>query len=161
MRRTPSILSRLRSLLRRHSVVKTQTSALTATRVTPPGRNALTLSYAPITDAAPDAGEIIWTWIPYAEGDGRGKDRPVLVIGRRDSAHVYAVRLTSHAHPNDSDYFALGAGEWDSQRRPSWVDLTQIYLVPEEAMRREAAALDIQRFTAVAAALHHRYGWTA
>ncbi|MGN7188119.1 type II toxin-antitoxin system PemK/MazF family toxin [Microbacterium enclense] len=125
--------------------------------IDPPRR--LMLSYAPERDNAPDGGEIVWTWVPYEERDGRGKDRPVLVIGRADATHSYAVRLTSKPHDGDRQYLALGTGEWDPQRRPSWVDIEQLYLVHDAGMRREAAALDRKRFDAVAAALGARYGW--
>lgn len=125
--------------------------------IAPPRRVAL--QYAPERDGAPDGGEIVWTWVPYQEHDGRGKDRPVLVIGRRDATHSYAVRLTSKPHDGDRDYLALGSGAWDPQGRPSWVDVEQVYLVPDAAMRREAAALDRPRFDMVAAALSARYGW--
>ncbi|WZH36465.1 MAG: type II toxin-antitoxin system PemK/MazF family toxin [Microbacterium enclense] len=125
--------------------------------IDPPRR--LTLSYAPQRDNAPDAGEIVWTWVPYEERDGRGKDRPVLVIGRADATHSYVVRLTSKPHDGDRQYLALGSGEWDPQGRPSWVDIEQLYLVHDAGMRREAAALDRRRFDAVAAALTARYGW--
>lgn len=129
--------------------------------IDPPGRSALRITYAPARDADPDAGEVVWTWVPYAERDGRGKDRPVLVIGRRDADTVYAVKLTSKAHDGRRDFLPIGAGPWDSQGRPSWVDLDQFYLVHHRGMRREAAALDVDRFTRVAAELHRRYGWVA
>ncbi|MGN7968204.1 type II toxin-antitoxin system PemK/MazF family toxin [Microbacterium sp. 22296] len=125
--------------------------------IDPPRR--LTLAYAPRRDNAPDGGEIVWTWVPYEERDGRGKDRPVLVIGRADATRSYAVRLTSKPHDGDRQYLALGTGEWDPQRRPSWVDVEQVYLVHDAGMRREAAALDRKRFDTVAAALAARYGW--
>lgn len=125
--------------------------------IDPPRR--LTLTYAPQRDNAPDGGEIVWTWVPYEERDGRGKDRPVLVIGRADATHSYAVRLTSKPHDGDRHYLALGTGEWDPQSRPSWIDVEQVYLVHDAGMRREAAALDRKRFDAVAAALVARYGW--
>ena len=124
-----------------------------------PGANALTISYSPERDGAPDAGEIVWTWIPYEERDGRGKDRPVLVIGRKDAQHVYVVRLTSKSHEGNRDFIPLGSGPWDSQGRPSWLDIDQLYLVHERGLRREAAALDRGRFETVAQALHARYGW--
>lgn len=117
------------------------------------------LAYAPDRDGEPDAGEIVWTWVPYEEGDGRGKDRPVLVIARHGADRVYAVRLTSSPHPRDPDYLALGPGEWDAAGRPSWVDLAHLYSVHVRGMRREAAALDRRRFGAVAGALRTRYGW--
>ncbi|MCJ1707372.1 type II toxin-antitoxin system PemK/MazF family toxin [Microbacterium sp. VKM Ac-2923] len=119
----------------------------------------LTVTYAPERDNAPDGGEIVWTWVPYEERDGRGKDRPVLVVGRADATHSYAVRLTSKPHDGDRQYLALGTGEWDPQRRPSWLDIEQLYLVHDAGMRREAAALDRTRFNTVAAALAARYGW--
>ena len=136
------------------------TAAPTGTQtveIDPPRR--LSLSYAPQRDNAPDGGEIVWTWVPYEERDGRGKDRPVLVIGRADANRSYAVRLTSKPHDGDRQYLSLGTGEWDPQRRPSWVDIEQLYLVHDAGMRREAAALDRRRFDTVAAALTARYGW--
>jgi len=97
--------------------------------------------------------------VPYAEHDGRGKDRPVLVIGRRDVDTVYAVKLTSKSHDGDRDFLPIGPGPWDGQGRPSWIDVDQVYLVHRDGMRREAAALDGERFARVAARLHKRYGW--
>ncbi|MGC5169907.1 type II toxin-antitoxin system PemK/MazF family toxin [Microbacterium sp. DT81.1] len=136
-----------------------RTGATVTAAVAPPARNGLQISYAPHPDGDPDAGEIVWTWVPYAENDGRGKDRPVLVIGRQSEDRVYAVRLTSKSHDGDRDFLALGAGTWDAQGRPSWVDIEQVYSVHVDGMRREAAALDLERFVRVADALHRRFGW--
>lgn len=134
----------------------------TATReIPPPDKDGLRITYAPDLDGDPDAGEIVWTWVPYEENDGRGKDRPVLVIGRESADRVYAVRLTSKAHDRDRDFLSIGTGEWDPQRRESWVDVEQVYSVHTAGMRREAAALDLKRFARVAQALHTRYGWEA
>ena len=94
--------------------------------------------------------------MPYAENDGRGKDRPVLVIGRQDAQRVYAVRLTSKPHEGDHDFLALGTGPWDTQGRPSWVDIEQLYSVHTAGMRREASALELKRFVKIADALHRR-----
>lgn len=127
--------------------------------IDPPARDGLRISYAPRTDGDPDAGEIVWTWVPYAENDGRGKDRPVLVIGRQSADRVFAVRLTSKSHEGDRDFLSIGSGPWDSQGRPSWVDIEQLYSVHADGMRREASALDLDRFVRVADALHRRYGW--
>ena len=135
-------------------------SGFTATaEIAPPARDGLRIAYAPDKDGDPDAGEIVWTWVPYTENDGRAKDRPVLVIGRQDSDRVYAVRLTSKAHDGDRDFLAIGSGDWDTQGRQSWVDIEQLYSVHAGGMRREAAALDPERFGRVADALHRRYGW--
>ncbi|MFK4790286.1 type II toxin-antitoxin system PemK/MazF family toxin [Microbacterium sp. ZW T5_56] len=121
---------------------------------------AVAVSYSPEKDGAPDAGEVVWTWIPYEEADGRGKDRPVLIIGRRDADTLYAVRLTSKSHDGERDFIAIGSGDWDGQGRPSWVDVDQLYEVHERGLRREAAVLDRGRFGGVAAVLRERYGWT-
>jgi mRNA-degrading endonuclease toxin of MazEF toxin-antitoxin module len=119
----------------------------------------LVIAYAPHRDGAPDAGEIIWTWVPYEEDDGRGKDRPVLVIGRQSASRVFAVRMTSRSHDGDHDFLSIGTGEWDAQGRESWVDIEQLYSVHTAGMRREAASLNRARFDRVAKALQNRYGW--
>lgn len=117
------------------------------------------ITYAPRHDDDPDAGEVIWTWVPYEENDGRGKDRPVLVIGRQSATRVYAVRMTSQAHNGNRDYLPIGSGAWDSKGRESWVDIEQLYSVHVDGMRREASVLDQKRYADVAAALIKRYGW--
>jgi hypothetical protein len=127
--------------------------------VDPPVADALRITYAPSLDGDPDAGEIVWTWVPYAENDGRGKDRPVLVVARQSDDRVYAVRLTSKSHDGDRDFLPIGSGPWDSRGRPSWVDVDQLYSVHVDGMRREASELDLDRFVRVADALHRRYGW--
>lgn len=128
-------------------------------RIDPERIGVLQVGYSPERDGAPDSGEIIWTWVPYEENDGRGKDRPVLVIGRQSADRVYAVRMTSKAHDRDRDYLSIGSGAWDSQRRESWVDIEQLYSVHEDGMRREAAVLERTLYDRVAAALITRYGW--
>ncbi|GAA4766219.1 type II toxin-antitoxin system PemK/MazF family toxin [Microbacterium gilvum] len=136
-------------------------SGTTTVEVDPRTVRDLRLSYAPDRDGAPDAGEIIWTWVPYAEADGRGKDRPVLVIARQSAERAYAVKLTSKSHDGDREYVSIGSGEWDAQGRESWVDLDQLYVVHEDGMRREAAELDEARYAVVARELRRRYGWQA
>jgi hypothetical protein len=131
----------------------------TTERIDPERITRLRIDYAPARDGAPDAGEIVWTWVPYEEGDGRGKDRPVLVIGRQSADRVCAVRMTSKPHDRDRDYLSIGSGAWDSQGRESWVDIEQLYSVHEAGLRREAAVLDRSRYGRVAAALVGRYGW--
>ncbi|MDQ0645550.1 type II toxin-antitoxin system PemK/MazF family toxin [Microbacterium murale] len=128
-------------------------------RIDPERIEGLRIGYTPSKDGAPDSGEIIWTWVPYEENDGRGKDRPVLVIGRESADRVYAVRMTSKAHDRDRDYLSIGSGAWDSQGRESWVDIEQLYSVHEDGMRREAAVLGRPLYDRVAAALTARYGW--
>lgn len=83
----------------------------------------------------------------------------MLVIGRQSVDRVYAVKLTSKPRDGDRDFLPIGSGDWDSQSRPSWVDVDQVYLVHENGVRREAAVLDAQRFVVVAEALRARHGW--
>jgi len=130
-------------------------------RVDPDRIRDLRVGYEPDRDGAPDAGEIVWTWVPYEENDGRGKDRPVLVIGRQSADRVYVVRLTSKPHDGDRDFLSIGTGAWDSQGRESWVDIELLYSVHEQGLRREAAVLDRQRYARVAKALTARYGWAS
>jgi hypothetical protein len=53
---------------------------------------AVPMSYSPQTDGAPDPGEVVWTWVPFEENDGRGKDRPVLVVAVESAGTYRAVR---------------------------------------------------------------------
>ena len=84
--------------------------ATATVEIDPPRADGLRITYAPDHDGDPDAGEIVWTWVPYTENDGRGKDRPVLVIGRQTDDRVYAVRLTSKSHDGDRDFLASAPG---------------------------------------------------
>ncbi|WP_111768292.1 type II toxin-antitoxin system PemK/MazF family toxin [Nakamurella deserti] len=118
------------------------------------------MTYSPDTDGNPDPGEIVWTWVPYEEKDGRGKDRPVLVVATESTGTVLAVQLTSKAHTGDGEFVALGSGAWDAEGRPSWVDLDRVFRVHPEGMRREATALDARRYGLVEAALTRRYHWS-
>lgn len=125
-----------------------------------PGPRGLVLTYAPARNGAPDPGEIVWAWVPYAEGAANGKDRPLLVLGRRDDEHCWAMKLTSRSRDGDRDHLPLGAGSWDASGRPSWLDIDQIYLVHRYGIRREAGELGRTRFRSVAQALSKRYGWS-
>jgi hypothetical protein len=114
--------------------------------------------YAPKPDGRPDPGEIVWAWVPYEEDDGRGKDRPVLVVGRR-GGDLLALMLTSKDHDRDEAQEAargrywcdIGTGDWDRERRPSEVRLDRLLTIAESAVRREGAVLDRKRFDRVAA----------
>ena len=117
------------------------------------------LAYRPKADGAADPGEIVWTWVPFEENDGRGKDRPVLVVAGEASGSVLAVQLTSQAHPGRPEFVAIGTGRWDAQGRPSFVNVSRVFRVQQGGMRREAAALDATRYETVRSALQARYGW--
>lgn len=118
-----------------------------------------TLAYAPQLDGAADPGEVVWTWVEFEEHDGRGKDRPVLVVGR-DRRTLLGLMLSSNAARDGQDgWLALGSGAWDHEHRPSWVRLDRVLAVGERTVRREGAVLERARFDRVAEQLRSRYGW--
>ena len=116
-------------------------------------------TYAPETDGQPDPGEVVWAWVPYEEDPDRGKDRPVLLVGRDDDTWL-ALQLTSFDHDTDTAQEAaegrywmdIGSGGWDHRGRPSEVRLNRLLRLEESGLRREGATLDRQRFDAVVAA---------
>lgn len=115
--------------------------------------------YAPEPDGEPDPGEIVWTWVPYEENDGRGKDRPVLVVAREAGETLLAVQLTSQRREGDEEWMPLGSGPWDRTGRDSWVHLERVLRIHPDGMRREACALDRARFQRVVHGLQLRHGW--
>lgn len=117
------------------------------------------MTYSPVTDGDPDPGEIVWTWVPFEERDGRGKDRPVLVVAAERGGSWLAVQLTSKQHQGDVEFVAIGAGAWDSTGRPSWVNIDRVFRVYDGGMRREACALPGARYATVEQRLRQRYGW--
>lgn len=121
---------------------------------------AVRTEYAPVHDGDPDPGEIVWTWVPFEENDGRGKDRPVLVVAREAAGTLLAVQLSSKRHDHDREWMAIGSGPWDGGGRESWVDVDRVLRVHERGMRREACALDRERFDLVVLRLRERYGWS-
>ncbi|GAA2259640.1 hypothetical protein GCM10010145_32870 [Streptomyces ruber] len=114
--------------------------------------------YAPAHDGDPDPGEIVWTWVPYEENDGRGKDRPVLVVAREPGGTLLAVQLSSRRRDGDRDRVPIGSGPWDRSGRPSWVAVDRLLRLHEAGMRREACALDRMRFNLVVHRLRERHG---
>jgi hypothetical protein len=124
------------------------------------------IAYGPRDDGRPDPGEIVWAWVPYDEGDGRGKDRPVLVIGRRGPG-LLGLLLSSQDHDRDAADEArhgrvwtdIGSGSWDARARPSEVRLDRLLELDAADVRREGAALDRVRFDRVVAEARLVQGW--
>ncbi|OBF52120.1 type II toxin-antitoxin system PemK/MazF family toxin [Mycolicibacterium monacense] len=126
----------------------------------PTAHRARKIVYAPDLDGRADPGEIVWTWVAYEDDPTRGKDRPVLVVGR-DRRTLLGLMLSSQDHRGDDpNWVAIGAGSWDYDGRVSWVRLDRVLDVPEEGIRREGAILDRARFEAVAARLRAEYSWS-
>ena len=102
---------------------------------------------------------MVWTWVAYEDDPSRGKDRPVLVVGRRGRALLGLMLSSQDDRDGQPGWLALGAGGWDRDRRPSWVRLDRVLEVAEDGIRREGAVLDRARFERVALALRRDHGW--
>jgi len=126
----------------------------------PTAQRARKLVYAPNLDGRADPGEIVWTWVVYEDDPSRGKDRPVLVVGRDRRVLLGLMVSSQERHAGDRDWVGIGAGAWDYEGRESWVRLDRVLDVPEEGIRREGAILDREIFDVVAARLRAEYAWS-
>ncbi|MDO5739753.1 MAG: type II toxin-antitoxin system PemK/MazF family toxin [Ornithinimicrobium sp.] len=117
-----------------------------------------TYSYAPVDDEHADPGEVVWAWVPFEEDASKGKDRPVLVIGRDDD-QLLALQLTSKDHDRDSAQEAaagrywmdVGTGGWDRERRPSEARVNRLLRLDRSSVRRSGDRLDEALFEQVLA----------
>ena len=125
----------------------------------PTAHRARKVVYSQALDGRADPGEIVWTWVVYADDPSRGKDRPVLVVGR-DRRTLLGLMLSSQEHQGDPDWVGIGSGTWDYEGRASWVRLDRVLDVPEEGIRREGAILARDTFEKVAARLRAEYSWS-
>jgi hypothetical protein len=108
-----------------------------------------TVEYSPCLDGDPDPGEVVWTWVPYEDDPSQGKDRPVVIIGRRGD-HLVGVPLTSKPHDNERQV-AVGTGPWDREGRPSYAKVERLLDVVPSKVRREGAVLPRSSFDEVVA----------
>ncbi|GAB2923892.1 type II toxin-antitoxin system PemK/MazF family toxin [Nonomuraea fastidiosa] len=118
-------------------------------------RGAATLAYSPDLDGLADPGEIVWAWVPYEEDPSRGKDRPLLVVGRA-GRRLLGMMLSSKG---DDGPEWLELGRWGNDDRVSYVRLDRVFELDEDDIRREGAVLDGERFARVAARLMKLHGW--
>ena len=125
----------------------------------PTAHRARRLVYAPDLDGRADPGEIVWTWVVYEDDPSRGKDRPVLVVGRDRSVLLGLMVSSQERHAGDPKWVGIGSGDWDYEGRESWVRLDRVLDVPEEGIRREGAILEREIFDVVAARLRAEYAW--
>jgi hypothetical protein len=126
----------------------------------PTAHRARRIVYSPDLDGRADPGEVVWTWVTYEEDPTRGKDRPVLVVGRDHTTLLGLMMSSQESHANDRYWVGIGSGSWDGEGRPSWVRLDRVLDVPEESIRREGAVLDRAIFDHVAARLRRDYSWS-
>lgn len=111
--------------------------------------------YGPQPDGDPDPGEIVWTWVPYVENDGRGKDRPVLIIARIDATTTAGCYLSTKRHDG---FVSVGTGPWDSQGRESFVSPERVLRISDEGMRREGHVLPLAAFERAVSAVGREQG---
>ncbi|GII56232.1 hypothetical protein Pth03_46210 [Planotetraspora thailandica] len=121
---------------------------------------AAALEYSPDLDGLADPGEVVWAWVPYEEDPSRGKDRPLLLVGRH-GRRLLGMMLSSREPDPDyaDDWLELGSGSWDREKRDSYLRLDRVFELDEDDIRREGAIADGATFARVAAVLHRRYGW--
>ena len=126
----------------------------------PTAQRARRLVYAPDLDGRADPGEVVWTWVVYEDDPSKGKDRPVLVVGRDRSTLLGLMLSSQEHHQGERNWVGIGSGSWDYEARPSWVRLDRVLDVPEEGIRREGAILERTTFEIVAARLRAEYSWS-
>jgi hypothetical protein len=126
----------------------------------PTAHRARKLVYSPDLDGRADPGEVVWTWVTYEEDPTRGKDRPVLVVGRDHTTLLGLMMSSQERHAADRDWVGIGCGSWDYDGKPSWVRLVRVLDVPEASIRREGAILERTVFDVVAARLRRDYSWS-
>lgn len=127
----------------------------TSSRAPLPAEGVVTIEYSPHLDGDPDPGEVVWTWVPFEEDPEQGKDRPVVVIGRRGHSLV-GVPLTSKQNDREAQ-IAIGSGGWDPKRRPSYARIWRMLDIDAGRTRREGSVLERDRFEDVVAAVDRYY----
>jgi hypothetical protein len=129
------------------------------------------IEYTPSLDGDPDPGEVVWTWVPYEDDPSQGKDRPVVIVGRRGSglagsglagsglagSGLVGVALTSKQHDREPQV-EVGTGPWDREGRTSYAKLERLLAVDPKQVRREGAVLGKRRFDEVIAGLERLHG---
>src|ERR1700754_1127124 len=116
-----------------------------AGRSAPSLDRARTIIYSPDPDGTADPGEIVWAWVPFEENDGRGKDRPILVVGRQGGELVGLMLSSQLDHAGEWDWISIGSGPWDRQGRESFVRLDRGVEDGEHDIPRGGAVLDRRR----------------
>ena len=86
----------------------------------------------------------MWTWVAYEDDPSQGKDRPVVIIGRKDR-NLVGVALTSKARDNESQV-VVGTGPWDREGRVSYAKVERLLEVDPDQVRREGAILERGHF---------------
>ena len=107
----------------------------------PTAHRARRLVYAPDLDGRADPGEIVWTWVVYEDDPTRGKDRPVLVVGR-DRRTLLGLMLSSRsttAMTRTGSALAVAAGT--TRAGPAGCAWTGCWTCPKRAFGAKARSL--------------------
>ncbi|TDT15465.1 PemK-like, MazF-like toxin of type II toxin-antitoxin system [Ilumatobacter fluminis] len=115
----------------------------------------VSIEYSPRRDGDPDPGEVVWGWVPFEEDPSQGKDRPVVIIGRR-GAMLVGVPLTTKRNHREAQ-LNMGTGGWDPKRRTSYARIWRMCDIDPDRCRREGAVLDVQRFESLVRAVDEYY----
>lgn len=115
----------------------------------------VTIEYSPRRDGDPDPGEVVWAWVPFEDDPQQGKDRPVVIVGRRGTKLV-GVPLTTRRNEHEAQ-LTMGTGGWDPKRRTSYARLWRMTDIDPDRCRREGSVLDVQRFEALVRAIDEYY----
>ncbi len=105
--------------------------------------------YAPASNGEPDPGEVVWAWVAYEEDASSGKDRPIAVVGRTPTSSLVALMLSTRDRSGDRRWIPIASGEWDPQRRSSWIRVDRLLHVKAAAVRREGGCLSTSDFARV------------
>jgi hypothetical protein len=124
--------------------VRTTTRRRRPKREAPPAEAVVHVEYSPRQDGDPDPGEVVWAWVPFEEDPTQGKDRPVVIIGRRGHSLV-GIPLTTKRNDREAQ-LDLGTGGWDPKRRTSYARIWRMADIDAERTRREGSVLDADRF---------------
>ena len=156
--RGTSLKDRLRETLdkgREQIAKRTTKRTTTRARKSTAPESVVHIEYSPRMDGDPDPGEVVWAWVPFEEDPEQGKDRPVVVIGRRGSM-LTGVPLTSRRNQHEAQV-SIGTGAWDPQQRPSYARIWRMLDLDPNGMRREGSVLGRDKFDLVVDAVDEYY----
>jgi hypothetical protein len=125
----------------------------------PTAQRARRLVYAPTLNGRANPGEVVWAWVVYDDDPNRGRDHPVLIVGRERQTLLGLMLSSRNQTPGQRHWVGIGTVPWDDDGDPGWVRLDRVFDVPEEGIRRQGAILDHSAFNAVAERLRTDYCW--
>ena len=105
-------------------------------------------------------GHVVWTAVRFVDQPEAAKDRPVLIVGREPGMFLVLTLTTQQRRAAHREWYPIGTGDWDRQRRPSWVRLHPYYRMRDTDVRRPGGVVDRPVFDGLRAVLARDHGWT-